>query len=131
MDYRKRGFVSIWVGHFNDPQSLASYVEQDFRSSPPPSRFGKDFQIGRYNEDGREASFKGEFSSTDEAFLERFSYSSSYRDLALSALKGMGSHTFNSVVLILDLKFEAAAIREVIKEDYQIRFLGAFEYRHS
>lgn len=129
MDHRKDGFVSIWVGSFKDAESLDSYVVQDFRASPPISKFGNEFKIGRYDEDGREASFKGELQIASIELFTGFSYFQSYRDQLSTALELLNNPMVNSVILIFDLKFEAAFISSVSQDDHQLSFLGAFKYR--
>ncbi len=53
------GIVSVWAGHFDDDDSLLSYVEKYYPDDDQlsTSRFLQDIPVGLYDEDFAEASF--------------------------------------------------------------------------
>jgi hypothetical protein len=116
------GIVSVWVGHFDDEDSLLSYVEKYYPSDDQvsTSRFLQDIPVGLYDEDFAEASF---FASRDmERTIDEHSYASSF---AVDVLKDIRQHgpDINSLYLIYDIDAS-----DTESSRGPLRFIGAYPY---
>jgi hypothetical protein len=128
MDYRQKGFVSVWVGEFPNETALLRFVAQDFRSSPPRSEFSTAFQLGRFDEDFREASWKAQLPHDMGTSFVNFSWAASYIEELKKKLEAIGYDGYNSIVMLYRFNYSNPTVTHMEKDGIRVTFVGSFAY---
>ena len=128
MDYRKEGFVSVWVGEFPNETALLRFVAQDFRSSPPRSEFSTAFQLGRFDEDFREASWNPQFPQDRGASFVNFSWAASFIEELKKKMESIGYDGYNSIMMLYEFNYSPPTVTHTLREGMRVKFVGSFTY---
>ena len=117
-----------WVGHFPDESALLGFVAQDFRSSPPRSEFSTAFQLGRFDEDFREASWKPQFPQDKGLSFVNFSWAASFIEDLKEKMELIGYDGFNSIVMLYEFNYSPPTVTQFENGGMRLNFVGSFAY---
>ncbi|MBK9453280.1 MAG: immunity 22 family protein [Bacteroidetes bacterium] len=130
-DYRKAGYVSIWVGNFPVVMALRGYVRIDYEEDEPSSMFQEDFHLGRYTPELREFEFYENPPLEAVNFLKGASYSTSFIDAFTEKFAAFEAEKPNAVILLFDFQFPFEQRIPILAETNWIASLGSFRYNRQ
>ncbi len=124
MNYRKEGFVSLWLGTVKSEKDLEKLMIIGYTDDGDliPSGFSKLFSMGRYNDDFREVRFYDKGIKSIPEALNGFSYSDDITMYFESLIPAEKLHGFNSVVLIYNFQYSGD------KTEVENSTFGHFKY---
>jgi hypothetical protein len=123
---KSKGKVSLWIGNFNNVDSLKYYVCIGSTADGDQiySKFANNFDIGHIDEPSLEFDFFEKKRVMAEEVLKQFSYS---KTIIHNYIKFKNQNKFdfeiNSVILLYDFIFKG----DILKDE-NVSFLGTIDY---
>src|SRR5947209_272142 len=127
-EFRRDGFVSIWVGHFASIEEAEAYfgIPEKIGLYLPAEAFTADFGLGDFPPETLEANFEQLAPRPLAVLLRDATFADSFRDRALEAARRQGIHEAQGVALLYDFDYRLKPDRRDVAGP--VRFLGAVPF---
>ncbi len=131
---REEEMVSLWVGHVESSNALDAYMVVGYSEDGDfiPSPFAKDFGIGYYDDDFREAQYYQNPSRSVRDLLRGYSYNNMIIPKFVQLLGELLPEEVNAVVLLYNFKHDNGVVANA-GETVRLRYVGtvSFEVEES
>jgi uncharacterized repeat protein (TIGR04138 family) len=127
-EFRRQGFVSIWVGTFASVEDAEKYfgIPDEIGVYLPPEAFAADFGLGEFPPDTLEVNFEQTDPRPLQELLRDATFSASFLDQAVEAANRKGIREGQGVALLYDFDY---LLNPVPKENVgALRFVGSFPF---
>jgi hypothetical protein len=128
IEFRRNGFVSIWVGTFPSVEAAEAYfgMPDEIGVYLPPEGFTRDLGLDDLPLDNLEVNFEQVSPRPLGELLEDATFSPSFLDQAVEAASRQGIHAVQGIALVYDFDYQA-------KPGWQgavgpMRFIGSFPF---
>lgn len=128
MDYRKKRYLTAFIGHFPDAIALNNYIRISYEDDNPTSQFQEDFKLGDYEPELREVEFFEDARTIASEFLKGASYSKSFIASFEPKYDAVKEQSPNCVILIYDLDYANESRKDILEGKACLQGLGAFGY---
>lgn len=128
---QKENFVSLWLGKIKSEKDMNKYLEIKYTKDGDSiiSKFARDFNISRYDNDFSEVEFLDDLSNNVYELIEGFSYD----DIIIPYFKNILGEdlesSYNAVILLYNFKYDNS-VSEVNNEIGCIKFIGETRYNN-
>jgi Immunity protein 22 len=125
MSWEKEGFVSVWVGTFDNETEFENYVEEKYGQIDmmPLSKFAQESDLHWYDHDFREAFFNSDGVTHIRNLLIGSSYSESFIDAIVQKSNEIKIEEGNAVFLLFDCSY-----LPIEKGKGKLRFIASAPY---
>jgi Immunity protein 22 len=125
MSREKKGFVSVWIGTFDNETEFENYTEEKYGqiNHLPLSKFAQESELNWYDHDLREAFFNIDGVTSIRSLLVETSYSESFIDAIVQKNNELKIEEGNAVFLLFDCFYSPSG-----KEKGKFRFIASVPY---
>jgi len=125
-DFQKEGFVSVWLGNFENLEEFMDYTDFVFdEEGEAIGQFASHSALEWFDHDFVEANFVGSSFNTRRC-LCMHSYSASFADTVAQALERARHPEDNSLFLLYDCAYDPTLVE--VSLACRLRFVGYFAY---
>jgi hypothetical protein len=128
VDYRRPGFVSVWVGTFPSVEAAETYfgIPDEVGVYLPPEGFARDLAMSDLPAESLEVNFEQLAPRPLGLLLRDATFSASFMEQVIAAASRQGIQAAQGIALLYDFDYPAAAGQQGTTGP--LRFVGSFPF---
>jgi len=129
--YRRKGFVSVWVGTFPSIEAAEVYfgIPDEIGVYLPPEGFAREIGVGAELLEKLEANFERLSPRPLRELLDGARFSSAFNDSVIAAANRMGISMSQGIALVHDFDYEASP--DCQRVTGPLTFIGTFPFHQT